>query len=194
MLIGERIRTVRYFTLDYRREELHPELIDSGPRVIDAKEELNDPTWLFDGFDALDYGLEMTTDSYATFPLTWDPPGDREGIGLQPTPMLGSGVRSDADVAIWDVGKRPSGWVPMVGRRVTGVALHYVPWDEGTGSLWCPHITLHFEEGPVEVVMADAHDGVLVPSADNVAVLHPGKSLPAWLSSAPRTDERRLMP
>jgi hypothetical protein len=52
-----------------------PELIDGRPRIIDAESEWSEPTWLYDGFDAMDYGLEVTTDSGAAFPLTWDPPG-----------------------------------------------------------------------------------------------------------------------
>ncbi|GAB3055481.1 hypothetical protein GCM10027053_15430 [Intrasporangium mesophilum] len=181
-LVGERIRDVVYYTLDYRREELHPELIDGGPRSIEAEAEWKEPTWLYDGFDAMDYGLEITTQSGVAFSLTWDPPGDREGIGLQRTPMLGSGVRRDADVAIWVVGERAASWASIVGTRVTSVDLHYVPWDERQGSLWCPHITFHGGRGRVEVVMGDSRDGVLVPSADNVAVLHPDTPLPAWFS------------
>lgn len=181
-IVGQRIRAVRYFTIDYRRDELHPELIDGGPRIIGAESEWSEPTWLYDGFDAMDYGLEVSTDSGATFSLTWDPPGDREGIGLQPVPLLGSGVPSDADVAIWDVGERSASWRHLGGGRVTGVELHYVSWDDKIGSLWCPHITFHTEAGAVEVVMGDAQANTLTPSADNVAVLHPGTSLPAWLS------------
>jgi hypothetical protein len=180
-LVGERVRAIRYFTLDYRRHELHPELIDGGPRIIDAESEWSEPTWLYDGFDAMDYGFEVITESGATFSLTWDPPGDQEGIGLQPAPMLGSSVRSDADVAIWTLGDRAASWAPLVGRLITRVDLHYVSWDEDRGSMWCPHITLYGEQGRVEVVMGDSQDGTLVPSADNVAVLHPGASLPAWL-------------
>ena len=97
--------------------------------------------------------------------------------------MLGSGVRSDADVAVWDVGERASSWAPMVDKRVTGVDLHYVPRDEERGSLWCRRITLHYEGGQVEVVMGESYDGVLRPSSDNVAVLHPDTSLPVWFSS-----------
>ena len=93
-------------------------------------------------------------------------------------PLLAQGY---ADVAIWDVGERTTSWTPMVGRRVTAVNLHYIPWDEGTGSRWCPHITFYGEDGHVEVVMGDSQDGALVPSADSVAVLHPGTSLPAWV-------------
>lgn len=181
-LIGARIGAVRYFTLDYRRHELCPEPLDDGPRNIDAELEREEPTWLCAGFDAVDYGFDVTTDAGAVFSLTWDPPGAREGIGLQPTPMLGSGVRSDADVAIWDVGDHSPSWAPMVGRRVTGVDLHYVPWEEVRGSLWCPRITIRSEGGLVEVVLGDSEDDVLVPSADNVAVLHPGTPLPNWLA------------
>jgi hypothetical protein len=163
-----------------RRHELHPELIDGGPRILDAESEWNEPTWLYDGFDAMDFGLEVTTESDAAFSLTWDPPGDREGIGIQRIAMLGSGVRSDADVGIWEVSERATSWTPMVGKRVTVVDLHYVPWDKERGSLWCPHITFHGEAGRVEVVMGDAQNGVLVSSADNVAVLHPRTALPPW--------------
>lgn len=185
-LVGERIQSVRYFTLDYRRDALHPELIDSGPRAIEATSEWGEPTWLHDGCDALDYGFEVETESGATFSLTWDPPGEHEGIGLQRIPMLGSGVRADADVAIWDVGGRAPSWMPVLGERIFGVDLHYVPWDKNQGSLWCPHITFRSEGGRVEVVMGDVNDGVLVPSADNVAVLHPGRGLPDWFSEWPR--------
>lgn len=179
-LIGERVRSVRYFTLDYRRNELHPQLIGSGPRTVDAESEWQEPTWLNDGFDAMDYGFEVTTDSGAVFSLTWDPPGEREGIGVQQAPMLGSAVRSDADVAIWTVGERAVSWAPILGRPVLAVDLHYQPWDEERGSLWCPRIAMHVEEGLVEIVMGDSEHGALVLSADNVAVLHPGRALPSW--------------
>lgn len=182
-LVGERIQAVLYFTLDYRRHELHPELVDRGPRIIDAESEWIEPTWLHDGFDALDYGLELTTDSGITFSLTWDPPGDHEGIGLQRVPMLGSGVRDDTDVAIWAVGDRALCWQGMVGELVTAVDLHYLPWDPGLESLWCPRITIRSECGRVEVVMGDSDNEALAPSADNVAVLHTGTPLPDWSRS-----------
>jgi hypothetical protein len=179
-LVGARVRLIRYFTLDYRRAELHPELIGRGPRVIDDEAEWAEPTWRFDGFDAMDFGLEITTDSDVAFSLTWDPPGDHEGIGLQPVAMIGSGVRRDTDVAVWEVAGRAEAWRALVGRPITGVELHYVPWDIEPGSLWCPSITVRGETGRVDIVMGDSCDGVLVPSADNVAVVHPGTSLPDW--------------
>ncbi|QYJ02869.1 hypothetical protein KUV85_11040 [Nocardioides panacisoli] len=173
-LVGEYLRSVHYFTIDYRRQDVHPELIDDGPRIIEANSEWLDPPWLHEGFDAIEFGLEIATESGAVFSLTWDPPGEREGIGLQRVAMLGSGVHRDAGVGIWDVGARTPAWRLLVGRRITGVDLHYEPWDEETGSLWCPRITVRGESGRVEIVMGDAENGLLVPSADNVAVLHSG--------------------
>lgn len=123
-LVGQRLTAVRYFTLDYRRFELRPDLVDRGPRLVEADSEWDVPTWSYNGFDAMDYGLEVTTDSGTVFSLTWDPPGECEGIGLQPEPMLGSAVRSDADVAIWDVTHRAASWVPVIHRRITGIDLH----------------------------------------------------------------------
>jgi hypothetical protein len=179
-LVAQRLRVVRYFMIDYRRHELRPELIDSGPRLVDDEVERREPTWRENGFDALDYGLELVTDSGTTFSLTWDPPGSQEGIGLQPVPMLGSGVHADADVAIWDVGDCTPSWAPMIGGLIVGVDLHYTTWDAEEGPLWCPRVTIHGERGDVEIVMGDVRGEALVPSADNVAVLHPGTPLPDW--------------
>lgn len=181
-LVGERIQAVRYFNIDYRRFELQPELVDQGPREIDAEDEWDAPTWRFAGFDTLDYGLEIATTSGLVFSLTWDPPGDHEGIGLQPTPMIGSGVRPDAYVAVWDLSCARGSWTHIIGTRVTRVDLHYLPWDKAGGPLWCPRITICCERGSVDVVMGTARDGQLVPSADDVAVLHPGQPLPPWFS------------
>ncbi len=173
---------VRYFTIDYERHLLHPDLIVRGPRSVEEGGEWTEATWFNDGFDALDYGLEIVTGSGAVFSLTWDPPGDREGIGLQPVPLLGTGVRSDADVATWSVEDRSGTWAHLVGTAITGLDLHYRPWDADQGSLWCSRITFRGERGRVEVVMGDSEDGRLVPSADNVAVLQAGRTLPRWLA------------
>jgi hypothetical protein len=180
-LVGRQIRSVKYFTLDYNRHELHPGLVDSGPRAVRDDNGLGEPMWAYDGFDTLDYGLELIAESGEVFSLTWDPPGEREGIGVQPVPMIGRGVRRDADVAVWDAGSLSAAWRPLVGSKLTRVDLHYLPWDENGQSRWCPRITIGTDRGSVEVIMGDESDGVLVPSADNVAVLHPGIALPAWL-------------
>lgn len=96
--------------------------------------------------------------------------------------MLGSGVARHADVAMWTVGERAVNWAAMVGTRISAVDLHYVPWTEGDEGQWCPHITFHGEHARVDVVIGDARDGQLVPSADNVAVLHAGTALFAWIT------------
>jgi hypothetical protein len=184
-LVGQRIRQIHYYTLDYGHDQRHSQPAGPGPRLIGAEAEAEwiAPPWLYDGFDALDYGIEIVTESGATFFLTWDHPEQGEGIGLQPVAMLGSGTDADVDagVAVWDVGARAVSWAPVVGRKLTGVELHYVPCGEEPGSLWCPHIAFHSEAGLVEVILGDSSEqDALVPSSDHVAVLHPGTPLPEW--------------
>lgn len=183
-LVGHRIRTVRYYTLDYLRWELHPELTDTGARLILDESEWEHPTWQFDGFDAFDYGFEMLTDSGSAWSLTWDPPGDHEGIGLRNQPMFGRAVRPEADVAVWDV-TRTATWAPLLQGSIEAVELHYEAWDvEGSG-FWCPHISLRSQRSQLEVIMGDSDRGALVPSADNVAVLWPSTPLPDWFDRGP---------
>lgn len=179
-LIGQRVTEVAYFTLDYRRAELFPHLIDRGPRRIDSDEEWTRPTWLYHGFDSVDFGVELHTEGGGTYSLTWDPPGMREGIGLQPVPMLGTAVAGEADLAIWSVSGRVLSWQRMAGAEIQAVDLHYLTWDERAGELWCPRIALRGDFGTIEFIMGDERDGMLVPSADNVAILHPGTTVPNW--------------
>ncbi|XVS61252.1 hypothetical protein ACQPYE_23435 [Actinosynnema sp. CA-299493] len=178
-LVGQRIRAVRYYTIDYRRGDFRPELVDGGPRVVDVDAEWEEPTWSHAGFDAVDFGVEFEVESGALFSLTWDPPGEREGIGLREVAMLGPYVSRDADVAIWSVGDRTDTWASVVGTPITGVRLHY-RWEDVARAFWCPHITFDTAGAAVHVVLGDAEDGVLVPSSDNVAVLHPATPLPRW--------------
>lgn len=178
-LVGQLITEVHYYTIDYRRETYRPELIDQGPRRIDGTAEWEEPTWSHEGFDAVDFGVELLTDSGRLFSITWDTPGEREGIGLEPLPMLGSGVSRDADVAIWDV-QPTTAWAHLASAPITYVDLHYTPWHEHGPSYWCPRITLRTENDAVQIIMGDAQDETLVPSADNIAVLHPGVARPHW--------------
>lgn len=178
-LEGARLAAVRYVTIDYRREELHPSLHGAGPRLIEDHDEWKQPTWKFDGFDSMDYGFDLSTDDGRVFSVTWDPPGWHEGISLREEPLLGVSVRSEADVAIWDV-SRDSGWAPLVGARITRVELRYRPWSDAEGGFWCPQISIAVEDVAIEVIMADADQGRLAPSADNVAVLFSPTVLPAW--------------
>src|SRR5690606_29278670 len=100
--------------------------------------------------------------------------------------LLGSALPADVDVAVWDVSAGSPAWVPAIGEKVTRVDLHYVPWDRRERSFWCPRITIRCGGRAVEVVMGDADDGALIPSADNLAVRHAGSPLPAWLGPVGR--------
>lgn len=181
-LVGQQLVGVNYFTIDYNREHLRPGDLGAGPRAIVDAVEQNDPTWRYDGFDSIDYGLELRTAGGELWSITWDPPGqDMEGIGLRAAPMLGVGVAVDADVAIWETTDSPA-WSGVVGGTVQEVELRYMPWSPEAESLWCPRISLTIGPRVLEIILGDADhpSGALVPSADNVAVLHPGTPLPAW--------------
>lgn len=122
------------------------------------------------GFDSVDFGLELQTESGSVFSVTWDPPGRFEGIGLREQPRLGTGVRADAAVAVWDVTGR-SRWAALRGAEILDVRPHYQPWDEHVGSYWCPRITIAFLPATVDLLLGDAGPNQqLVPSADNIAI------------------------
>jgi len=118
----------------------------------------------------VDFGLELETESGSVFSVTWDPPGMYEGIGLREQPLLGTGVRADAAVAVWDVTGR-SGWAALRGAEILDVRPNYQPWDEHVGSYWCPRITVAFPSATVDLLLGDAGPNQqLVPSADNIAI------------------------
>ncbi|MBB5800468.1 hypothetical protein F4560_000236 [Saccharothrix ecbatanensis] len=179
-LAGHRIRAVRYYMIDYRRGDFRPESVDGGPRFIDGDAEWEDPAWRYDGFDAVDHGVEFETESGLVFSLTWDPPGDQEGIGLRNVAMLDAYLNPEVDVAIWSVGDRGDTWAPLAEAPVTDVQLHYYPWEGGLSGFWCPHITFHTATASVQVVLGDANNGTLDHSSDNIAVLHPATSPLDW--------------
>jgi hypothetical protein len=126
-LISQCIQAVRYYTIDYERDERHAHLVGAGPRLVKDKAEWAEPEWRHSGFDAVDYGIELVTETEQRFSLTWDPPGEHEGIGLRNVPMLGTGVRRDADVAVWDLTTHDGKWAVLLGNAVTKVDLHYTP-------------------------------------------------------------------
>lgn len=177
-LVGRRVTAAHYYVLDQRREELLPDLLGTGPRIVDDDAEWAAPTWREAGFDAVDFGIELSTDAGTTFSLTWDSPGDHEGVGLRAVPLLGNGVSREADVAIWPVTKRTTDWVRLACAPLAGVELHYSRW--ASGGFWCPHVAFHTEDASLHVVLGDTRDGVLGYSSDNLAVLHEGTTLPAW--------------
>jgi hypothetical protein len=181
-LVGLRLQAVRYVDIDYFREDVAAG--HAGPRPVTAAE-WRAPVWRCAGFDSVDYGVELQMQGGRVFSMTWDPPGMREGIGLRELPLLGTGVRADADVAIWDVSER-SGWAGLLGADVTDVRLHYTPWDDHDGGFWCPRITIRLGGAAVELLLGQAGpDGQLEPAADNVAVLFDPARLPDWDQTTP---------
>ena len=177
-LVGQRILEVRYYEIDYFRWDLHPELVDAGPRIISDRSEWENPTWRCPGFASIDYGIEIATEDSLVFSLAWDSPGKHEGISLEPVPMLGRGVSANADVAIWNVIHMPP-WTYLGTMPIAAVDLCYRPCGEEAG-FWCPRITLRTREVNVEIILADHNGELLVPSADNIAILHPETPLPDW--------------
>ncbi len=177
-LVGLRLTRVRYVDLDYHRHSVDPK--HTGPRLIEARSEWQAPVWQHDACDCANHGVELETSAGRVFSATWDPPGSMEGIGLREEPLLGAAVRPSADVAVWDVTER-SRWGAFVGKLVREVRLHYQPWEDPAGFM-CPRITLDFGDGVVELLLGDVgKDGVLSPSADNIAVLFSPPHLPPWL-------------
>ena len=125
-LVGNRFALVRYMTIDYLREELHPELTDSGVRFIEDAREWERPTWRCDGFNAVDFGVELEMMDGETWSLTWDPPGNHQGIGIRKGPLIGSVVVPDRLTAVWDA-TLTSLWSPMLRTPIETVELHYTP-------------------------------------------------------------------
>lgn len=183
-LVGETLSEVRYFTLDYKRDELARD--HSGPRLITSDFEWSDPCWASEACDSLEYGVELQTADGVTFSVTWDPPGVQEGIGIQAQP-LGTTLHPEAEIAMWEVGVR-SRWFSAIGQRVADVDLHYIPWTRDGGDFWCPRITVTFDDVPVVLMLGEAsEDGGIGPSADNVAVLFEPHAVPDWALRLPFT-------
>ncbi|HET8930028.1 MAG TPA: hypothetical protein VFN21_05160 [Acidimicrobiales bacterium] len=167
-VVGQRLRRVRYFVIDYFREERAPGL--SGHRIVVDDAEWMSPTWACEGFDSVDFGVELEMVNGEVFSVTWDPPGRTEGIGIRLRPLTGSALLEGADVAIWSVEDR-SRWSKVMGRPIAGIELDYRDWGQPEG-FWCPSMRLSFTEHTVVMVLGDQdRAGALAPSADNVAVL-----------------------
>ncbi len=180
-LVGRTVVKVRYYEIDYRQQELYPELVGSGLREIGHGPEWNEPPWAASSFDSVDFGIELTLDDANVVSLTWETPSEHEGLCLVPTPMLHVGMRPATDMAVWNI-THATAWEPMISEPLTRVDLHYIPWDERGTGFWCPRVTLQ-SQSAIEIILGDAHNGVLVPSADNLAVLHPGTPLPDWVTA-----------
>jgi hypothetical protein len=166
---------VRYWTLDYTQLERRPDA--PWTRIIEDETEWRQPSWARAGFDTLDFGLELETDRGATFTVSWDPPGDRDGVSIAQAPLRFTG----SPIAIWDVTKR-SRWSALVGQPVADVTLHYRPWGNGAG-FWCSRISLLISGVSVHLFLGEGHaedDPAVYLSGDNVAVVFPPTELPKW--------------
>jgi hypothetical protein len=181
-LVGLELRSVRYRNLDYYRDDIAPEL--TGPRSIVDATEWADPIWRYPDGDSIDFGLELETKCGRTFSVTWDPPGEIEGIGIRESPLVCPPFVDDANVAIWDVSVQ-SGWLDLVGQTVRDVVLRYLPWHDPPGpEHWCPRISLQFDHNRVELLLGEGSESKgILPSADNVAVLFDPRGLPPWEQS-----------
>jgi hypothetical protein len=156
---------VRYYDLDYKREEIAPG--HQGPRVAEDEAEWSDPAWRFPLGHTVDFGVELTTNAGQVWSVTWIPPGRMEGLAVDDKPLLADIPR--AAVAVWDVSVR-SEWEPLIGQRVDQVGITYVPWD-GSGAWWCSRIELSSRRHSVEILVAQGRpDGTVEPSANNIVL------------------------
>jgi hypothetical protein len=187
-LVGLVLERVRYVDIDYHRTDRAPD--HRGPRLIVEDAEWLNPTWQYDTFDSIDHGVEFETTGARLFTVTWDSPGWTEGISIRERPLIGYAVVDDAEVAVWEVTAR-SGWARFIGRPVTGVALHYVPWESPAATgFWCARISLTIDTQRMHLILAEARAPAftLSPSADNVAVVFPPHDPPDW-EDGPSPDE-----
>ena len=179
-MIALDLLSVHYVNIDYHREHRAPAA--AGQRLIVDDQEWDDPTWQAASADSLDFGLELGLSGDRVFSVTWDPPGEYEGLTIREGP-LAAALAPDGDFAIWDVGAR-SRWRLLLGRSVTAVTLNYEPWnaDRPDDDLrWCPSVTVSLGGETVFLLLGDAWPGPdLSPSADNVAVVFDREELPSW--------------
>jgi hypothetical protein len=167
-LRGFKVDRVRYFTIDYRRDEVAPGY--EGSREINDELELAEPIYEFPGGHTLDYGLELSDRSGDTWSVMWIPPGRTEGLALHREPMFPNVLSSDGSIAIWDVSGTHL-WASLLGSHVERVDVDYEPWSETSGSWWCRHLDLVIGSATVEILEAEGRpDGSLDPSADNLVV------------------------
>jgi hypothetical protein len=189
-LVGLAIARVRYADIDYERHLRAPN--HRGPRPIIDDAEWIQPSWRYNAFDAVDYGIEIETTADRLFTMTWDPPGWTEGISLRETPLLGFAATHDADIAIWDVSRR-SNWSPYIGQPIDGITLHYQP-SGGTTPLdsgfWRSAITLTVASSLIHILLGDADPSkaTLNYSADTIAVVFPPNNLPGWVEPQGRAQ------
>jgi hypothetical protein len=178
-VVGSNITRVRYFTLDYSRWEMAADL--HGPRTIQCQEEWETPSWARPGFDTLDWGLEIEFAEGEVFSVTWDPPGNHEGIRICNVPIASSTLVEDTPTAIWDVSER-SRWKDFIGKSIDSITLNYFPWNR-QGGFWSTRITIEIADSKIHFLLAcgkGEDDPAIYPSANDVVVIFPPTELPQW--------------
>jgi hypothetical protein len=167
-LVSAELVTVRYLTLDYTRFAVAAD--HSGPRAIADETEWTAPHWTHPIGDGVDFGVELDLSSGRTLSIAWEPPGSHESLEVFPGRLIGSLLDDEPDVAVWDVTAR-SRWTDLVGRTITAIDPHYIPWAPNDG-YWCTRVALHFGAAAVVLLLrAFTENGDLTPSANNIAVL-----------------------
>jgi hypothetical protein len=166
-LEGFAVHTVRYVDIDYRRPEAEADRL--GSRMITDDAEWAEPTFLFPGGHTIDFGVELIGRGDETFSVTWDPPGNTEGLALYAEPLFPDVVSDAAQTAVWDVTRRTT-WKHLADQTIEAVQVHYEPWDDH-GAWWCRQLDLVFTAGTVELSEAQGNpDGSIGLSADNIVV------------------------
>lgn len=181
-LVGRHIERIRYFEIDYGAELYRRDVV--GPRAIESEEEWANAPWSQSVCDSVDHAVELETSDGAFFTVSWDPPGVlMEGLGLRELPAIGNAVRTDADVAVWDVSDTEP-WKAVREVEVTAVEMHYDRWDDAGEALWCSWISVELGGDVIEFVLGegDRAKACVLPSADNVAVIFERRFLPSWLT------------
>lgn len=180
-LVGRRVERVRYFDIDYRAELYRRDAV--GPRVIEREAEWANPNWSHSACDSVDHAVELETSDGAFFTVSWEPPGVIEGLGLRELPAIGTAVRDDADVAMWDVSDTKR-WKAVRDADVTAVDMHYERWANSGEAWWCSWISVEFGRHVVEFVLGEGDQAkeCVLPSADNVAVIFERRFVPSWLT------------
>lgn len=128
------------------------------------------PHWRHPAFHSVDFAVELRTAAGPIFTVSWESPGEIEGLGLREGPAVGMAISDDALAAVWDVSPTAP-WQRVIGGRVNSVQLLYQPWD-GRGPLWCRRIEMNVHDHTVIFLLAEgsSDSDSLVPSANNIAV------------------------
>ena len=152
-LVGRRVVGTRYAELDY------------GDTLY--------PAWRGEGFDSLDYGLEIDLDDDTTWSFIWLQAGHNEGLLAFEGTLKPTQLRNDAG-RFWDAGDG-SGWASVVGRPIRAVEGAWLrhTWNvRGQSDLCVLTWVLHFDgDSAVVITLGDRdEDGSYRYSHENVAV------------------------